>query len=258
MIQTILFDLDNTLILFDEVKFFKAYIKKVAPLMEDIIPPHQLWKMVLDATKAVLHNNGQLTNKEVFNQTFSRRLKDQTEEIWNRFIHFYQNEFDTLRTLVRVNQGVSDIFSLLFKKNFKIVIASNPFWPRVAMEKRMGWAGVTKEQVCLITHMENMHFCKPRLEYYQEICQIINEDPKNCLMVGDDPMNDMVAGQIGMKTYLTRDHEKYRNQLQLISQKIRFGFGQNKTKIKSDYNGSLSQLLDRLPKIKNDSFFEIK
>ena len=28
MTKTILFDLDNTLILFDEVKFFKAYIKK--------------------------------------------------------------------------------------------------------------------------------------------------------------------------------------------------------------------------------------
>lgn len=66
MTKTILFDLDNTLILFDETKFFRAYISKVAPIMADIVSPHMLWRLVLSSTKAVLHNNGELTNKEVF------------------------------------------------------------------------------------------------------------------------------------------------------------------------------------------------
>ena len=247
MTKTILFDLDNTLILFDEVKFFKAYIKKVAPIMEDIISPHNLWRMVLNATKAVLHNNGQLTNKEVFNQTFSRGLEENTEEIWYRFIKFYENEFDKLKSLVTVNQGVSEIFSTLAKKDTKIVIASNPFWPCIAMEKRMGWAGLNKKQVHLITHMENMHFCKPRLEYYKEICSIINEKPEDCLMVGDDPINDMVAGKLGMKTFLVTDSRKFKNQLRAISEKIRFGFGFRKTVVKPDYSGPLAQFGEMLP-----------
>jgi HAD superfamily hydrolase (TIGR01549 family) len=246
MAKTILFDLDNTLILFDETKFFKAYVKKVAPLMSDIASPNTLWQIILSATKSVLHNNGKTTNQEVFKQNFEQNFGNQTEEIWQRFLEFYKNEFDQLKTLVNVNNGVSEIFSFLPEKNIKIVIASNPFWPCIAMEKRMGWAGVKKNQVNLITHMENMHFCKPRLEYYQEICQKINEEPENCLMVGDDPLNDMIAGKLGMKTFLATDSVRYKSQLLAISKKLRLGFTSKKDKIDPDYSGPLIQLREIL------------
>jgi HAD superfamily hydrolase (TIGR01549 family) len=241
MIKTILFDLDNTLILFDETKFFKAYLNKVAPIMSDLASPHTLWHMILNATKAVLHNNGKLTNKEVFFQTFIKDLggRCQTQEIWNRFQQFYENEFDHLRSHVTINKGVSEIFSVLAQKNIKIVIASNPFWPLIAMEKRMAWAGLDKKLVHLITHLENMHFCKPRLEYYQEICTKIKENPEDCLMVGDDPVNDMVAGKLGIKTFLITDSKKFKTQLRTISNKIRFGW--QKGLVKPDYTGSLIQ-----------------
>ena len=245
MIKTILFDLDNTLILFDEVKFFKAYIKKVAPIMSDIVAPHILWRMVLRSTRAALHNNGDLTNKEVFFNTFTKGLEDKTAEIWNRFQQFYENEFDQLKSLVTANKGISEIFSLLTQKGIKIVIASNPFWPSLAMEKRMSWAGIFKEQVDLITHMENMHFCKPRLEYYQEICNKIMEKPEHCLMVGDDPVNDMIAGKTGMKTFLTTDNIRFKNPLKVFSNI--FGLGKGKEKVKPDYCGTLVQLQQILP-----------
>jgi HAD superfamily hydrolase (TIGR01549 family) len=245
MTKAILFDLDNTLILFDEVKFFKAYIKKVAPIMSDIVSPHTLWRLVLNATKAVLHNNGKLTNQEVFFHTFTQGLEDKTEEIWNRFQQFYENEFDHLKALITVNKGVAEIFSILSQKKIKIVIASNPFWPCSAMEKRMSWAGLNKEQVHLITHLENMHFCKPRLEYYQEICNKIKTNPEDCLMVGDDPVNDMIAGKTGMKTFLITDSRRFSNTLRIISKKIRFGRG--KERVKPDYSGSLVQVQKILP-----------
>jgi FMN phosphatase YigB (HAD superfamily) len=57
----------------------------------------------------------------------------------------------------------------------------------------------------LVTHIDNMSFCKPRIEYYLEISQKINENPENCMMVGNDPVNDLIAAHTGMKTYLTDD-----------------------------------------------------
>lgn len=242
MTNAILFDLDNTLILFDEVKFFKAYIKKVAPIMSDIVSPHILWHMILNSTKAVLNNNGVLTNKEVFFNTFTEGLKEKAVDIWNRFQLFYENEFDHLKSLVTANSAVSEIFSLLSPDKIKIVIASNPFWPCLAMEKRMSWAGLKKEQVSLITHMENMHFCKPRVEYYQEICSKIMVEPNECLMIGDDPINDMIAGKIGMKTYLVTDSKKNNNPLKVISKKIRFDRGRDK--VQPDYCGPLIKVVD--------------
>lgn len=245
MSKTILFDLDNTLILFDEVKFFRAYIRKVAPIMSDLISPYNLWRLVLASTKAVLNNNGHFTNEEVFYQNFSKGLNEKTHEIWNRFQYFYKNEFDQLKALVTVNTGVSDIFETIIKKGLNIVIASNPFWPCLAMETRMSWAGIKKEQVHLITHMKNMHSCKPHLEYYQEICQKMETNPEDCLMIGDDPVNDMVAGRIGIKTFLVTDGKKSENPLRVISNKMRFC--REEERVQPDYSGPLVKVQEILP-----------
>ena len=113
------------------------------------------------------------------------------------------------------------------------------------MEKRMSWAGIFKKQVHLITHMENMHFCKPRLEYYQEICNKLMENPEDCLMVGDDPVNDMISGKIGMKTFLITDSSRFKNPLTIFSKRL--GFGKTKDRIKPDYSGPLVQLQKILP-----------
>jgi FMN phosphatase YigB (HAD superfamily) len=57
----------------------------------------------------------------------------------------------------------------------------------------------------LVTHIENMSFCKPRIEYYLEISQKISTPPETCMMVGNDPVNDLIAAHAGMKTYLADD-----------------------------------------------------
>ena len=51
-----------------------------------------------------------------------------------------------------------------------------------------------------------MHYCKPRIEYYREIMEIINKRPENCLMVGNDAEEDMVVHRLGMKTFLLDVH----------------------------------------------------
>jgi FMN phosphatase YigB (HAD superfamily) len=85
------------------------------------------------------------------------------------------------------------------------VVASNPIFPLIVQQKRMAWAGIDRFRFDLVTHIENMSFVKPRLEYYLQICEKICEAPEECLMVGNDSINDMVAGVTGMKTYLTTE-----------------------------------------------------
>ena len=92
-------------------------------------------------------------------------------------------------------------------KGLKTVIASNPMLPINVQLMRLKWAGVRDLFFDLITSVENSTFCKPRLEYYSEICKKIDVLPKNCLMVGNDRFNDMIASKIGMKTFLTNDAE---------------------------------------------------
>ena len=85
------------------------------------------------------------------------------------------------------------------------MLATNPIFPLNVQMKRLAWAGLGHVPFVLVTHIEIMSFCKPRIEYYLEICKKIGESPEACLMVGNDPVNDMVAAHTGMKTYLTDD-----------------------------------------------------
>ena len=66
----------------------------------------------------------------------------------------------------------------------------------------MRWAFLDPADFELITSYENMHFCKPHPEYYQEILDYLGEEAASCMMVGNEVEEDMVAGSLGMKTFL--------------------------------------------------------
>ena len=207
MIQAILFDIDNTLILFDENPFFEAYITKLIPKFTDIFTPDIFRQRLIGATRALLKNQGQTSNVEHYLNHFSRDLIARKQELWNRFNKFYATEFDQLRAMVKVVEGTNRLLSTLIDRGFKLVIASNPLWPLSVQLIRLAWAQVDDLPYSHITHIENTFFCKPQTEYYLDICKQIDLRPEQCLMVGNDPVNDMIAGKTGMKTYLTTDSQ---------------------------------------------------
>ena len=107
--------------------------------------------------------------------------------------------------MITLPGALHEIFDDLAKTGLKLVLASNPIFPMEVQCQRLGWAGLSHIPFHFITHIENMSFCKPRVEYYQQICQKIHEPPESCLMVGNDSINDMVAARAGLSTYLTTD-----------------------------------------------------
>ena len=96
----------------------------------------------------------------------------------------------------------------------------------------------------MVTHIENMSFCKPRIEYYLQISQKINEPPEACKMVGNDPVNDMVAANAGMMTYLTDDSKgKWRVRVDASEVLERF---QIENIPEPDFKGPLSEVPDAI------------
>jgi FMN phosphatase YigB (HAD superfamily) len=137
-----------------------------------------------------------------------------------------------------VPKGAREVFFQLQIKNLKLVIASNPMWPLDVQMKRLSWAGLGDLHFDLVTHIENMSYCKPRIEYYEEICTKVDERPESCLMVGNDPINDMIVATIGMKTFLIVDRLHFDESSLEMSRKIRID---PKTEIPvPDFKGSLS------------------
>ena len=205
MLKAVLFDLDNTLIHYSEREFFEAYVTRLAPVFADIIPPDELFPLLISSTMSLLNNDGSVSNAQRFMDMFTAGFESRQADIWERFLRFYEDEYDDFRSLVSVPEGVREMVLQLKEDRLKLVIASNPIWPLSVQAKRLSWAGIGDLEFDLITHIENMSYCKPRVEYYEQVCSMIGEVPGSCLMVGNDPVNDMVVATVGMKTFMVTD-----------------------------------------------------
>ena len=77
MLNTILFDLDGTLLPMDQDKFMKAYFgglaRRLAPLGYE---PDRLVKGIFAGTAAMAKNTGEKTNEDVFWEAFSAVCKE--------------------------------------------------------------------------------------------------------------------------------------------------------------------------------------
>jgi len=242
MLKAVLFDLDNTLILYDEMKFISGYFPVAAEKFADVIPPEKFGEKLLLATMELHKNDGSMTNRERFLQAFSSSVQLSPGEIWNRFDKFYSEDFDRFKDMVATPACAHEVFRYIRDKGLKIVIATNPIWPLSAQLRRLSWVGLGDIEVDLVTHIDNMTFCKPQLGYYHQICSLINEKPGDCLMVGDDPANDMVAARIGIKTYLTDDSVKHAEKPRELSKQV---IGNNTEGIPpADFKGPLACVIE--------------
>jgi FMN phosphatase YigB (HAD superfamily) len=125
-----------------------------AGTLADLMPFDLFQKKLLLATQALMDNHGKMSNAEYFMSIFCKGFEAQRDEIWERFIRFYERGYDQFRTLVSVPEGVSEVFLQLQKENLKIVIASNPMWPLDVQKKRLSWAGLGDFHFDLVTHIE--------------------------------------------------------------------------------------------------------
>ncbi len=241
MLKAILFDLANTLIIFDESKLYQEYFRRIEKLFADIIPAYNFEELLITATRALSQNNGEVTNAEYFMDAFAEKYADRRDELWKRFLYFYETEYDKLKMNVTHPDALHETFDKIVQTGLKLVLATNPIFPLNVQMKRLAWAGLDHLHFDLVTHIENMSFCKPRIEYYMEICRKIDEPPETCLMVGNDSVNDMVAAKAGLKTYLTDDSRGFGKVTLSVSEDLRRH--QIKDIPEPDFKGPLSDVL---------------
>ncbi len=205
-IKAILFDLDGTLLPMDYDKFLHTYFgllaKKVAPLgyePEGFVG--NLWKSV----KAMIVNDGTRSNADAFWQSFASIYGDKVYDDIPVFDEFYRNEFTAVKAACGYDTAAREIVKLARQHAKYVVLATNPLFPRVATQNRIGWAGLEEAAFDLVTTYENSTYCKPNTMYYEEICEKIGVLPSECVMIGNDVDEDMVAAKLGMKVFLHTD-----------------------------------------------------
>ncbi len=204
MLKAVLFDLDGTLLPMDQDEFTKTYFphltKKLAPYgfePSDLIDA--LWK----GTGLMVANDGSRTNEEVFWNYFTDRYGKDSAKYRDVFLDFYGHEFSEARKVCSVEPLAKPTVERLKDAGVRLILATNPIFPKVATELRITWAGLDPSDFELVTTYENSCYSKPNPEYYRDILKRCGLKAEDCLMVGNDVGEDMVAAKLGMRTFLS-------------------------------------------------------
>ena len=206
MIKTVLFDLDGTLLPMDQDEFVKAYFgllaQKLAPHGYD---PRELIGAIWSGTKAMVKNDGSMTNEQAFWADFAAHYGPEVRKDEPLFDEFYRTDFGRVQAVCGFDSRAAQTVQDLKQRGMQVVLATNPIFPAIATQQRIRWAGLQPEDFLLYTTYENSSFCKPNPAYYQQILEKLDLDPAECLMVGNDVSEDMVAQKLGMKVFLLTD-----------------------------------------------------
>ena len=206
-VNVLLVDLDGTLLQVDLNELIPTYINMLGSYFSHLMEPEVLAKALYATTRATVDNRDpQRTNEEVFFEEFTLRTNFTEEKFRPLLEKFYKEEYPRLQSLTSPHPYAPALLETTMQKNLDIVLATNPIFPRVAIEERLRWAKLDTYPLKLITSIENMHYCKPHPEYYEEITQLISSDPFYCIMAGNDVNEDLSAAQAGMATYLVEDN----------------------------------------------------
>ncbi len=204
MIKAVLLDLDDTLLGNPTEQFIKAYLGSLSQTLGQSFPP-EVMQGLLIATRAVAHKHDpQRTNEETFYEAIAPYLPSGRDGFAPHVAEFYRTVFPGLRSYTTERTFVRGMVEWLIGEGYQVVVATNPFFPRVAIEQRLAWAGLPVDEItfALVTTLENMHFSKPHPEYYEEILARVGVQSDEAIMIGDDWENDIApAWQAGLNTF---------------------------------------------------------
>lgn len=234
--KTILFDLDGTLLPIDMDEFIKKYFRLLSDHFSDLFDPEYFVEAINKATVKMIENEGQNTNKEVFEQRFFDLIEPKQinrEEIWDRFYDFYDNVFPRLEEYFQLDDLGFQIVQAAKEKGFNLIIATNPLFPKEAVYTRLRWIDLQPKDFQQITSYEDMHYCKPNINYYREILDKQNYVPQDCVMIGNDLRDDMIAKKINIKTFLVED----------------FMVKRKNVDVKPDWQGTRKEIIDYIKNI---------
>ncbi|HEX9923047.1 MAG TPA: HAD family hydrolase [Anaerolineae bacterium] len=210
-ITTILLDLDDTLLGNDMQDFLPPYFVGLAEKLADFAADQDLRQLMSASVQVTMANQDpQASNLTVFMADFVARLGHPLETIQPYLEVFYRETYPQLRQFTTFRPAAEPLVRRLLADGFKVVIATNPLFPAMAIEQRLDWAGIGDYPFALVTTMENSHYSKPNPRYYEEILSKTNSDPEHTWMVGDHPTNDIApAHSLGLKTWWITDRVQH-------------------------------------------------
>ena len=201
-LKAVLFDLDGTLLINDMRRvFLPRYFELLSAQAAGVMPRDEFMARLMQATQAMVANDGRATNKEVFDAAFFPLPGGRSDAEWAAvFDRFYEVEFPKLQPFAEAAPEARRVVQRAFDLGYQVTVATNPLFPEAAIRQRLEWAGVGDLPFERVTHYENSRAAKPNLLYFQQILAELGCAAEESLMIGDEEM-DMVAAHLGCVTF---------------------------------------------------------
>jgi FMN phosphatase YigB (HAD superfamily) len=211
---TILLDLDDTLLANNMNSFLPAYLSAWSDFMAPHIHPDRIVNALLAGTRAISSNPAiDCTLREGFDQVFYPLVGLTREEFQPYEERFYRQVFPGLRSLTRPIPGGVQLVQNAFEQGYQVAIATNPYFPRTAIEQRLEWAGLPLEKYpfAFFPSIETAHFGKPHIAFFAEMLAHLAWPEGAVVMVGDDLDLDITpADQFGLATFWVSNTASHR------------------------------------------------
>lgn len=204
--KAVLFDLDGTLLPMDTDDFTKVYFGGLCEALAPVgYEPKKLVESIWLCVKAMA-KSPEKTNEQSFWDEFYKIYGEKAKDDIEYFDNYYKTAFDKAKAVCGYNEYAKKVVNVLKAKGIRVIVATNPFFPRIAVEKRIAWAGLDITDFEYVTTYENSHFLKPDPRYFTEILEKCSLKAEDCLMIGNDAEEDMAAKMAGLDVFLLTNH----------------------------------------------------
>ena len=204
MLKAVFFDLDGTLLPLNEEKFTHAYFNLLADYMKQYgFEKKEIINIISLGVKAMYLNDGTKTNEEAFWDCFYGLTNDRVTDYKSIFTKFYSTSFLKTIECTEPNPDAVKIIKEIKNLGLKVILTTNPIFPAIATNNRMGFIGLKLEDFDYVTSYENSKYTKPNPLYFKEVMDLFDLKSDEVIFFGNNTKEDGDASrELGIRCYL--------------------------------------------------------
>ena len=206
--KNIIFDYDGTLVMGSTDEFFKVFFREVIAKYVKwfLSDPAPFKDAFLKSIDAMANNSSDETNETVFYNSMSNLTGIEVAKLKDFFVDFYDNEFKYTHEAYDPIPVMSEVLDYLHGRGYNLVLATDPMFPRNALDFKLSDCGINPRYFSLITSNQNCNRTKVSQDFYNMVLNKINIRPEETLMVGNHIDKDGNATLSGIDTILLTDY----------------------------------------------------